>query len=101
MSAQVIRGEQGMIALQGQLDFASAMLVQQQLQQSLADVAGDITLDLSGVEHANSVGLALILFVARVVSARGDQLRVIGLPAGLQSIAQVCELEDWLTTLAA
>ena len=101
MSAQVVRGEQGMIALQGQLDFSSAMQVRQQLQQSLADVTGDITLDLSGVEHANSVGLALILFVARAVSVRGDQLRVIGLPAGLQSIAQVCELEDWLTTLAA
>ncbi|KAA0692479.1 anti-sigma factor antagonist [Halopseudomonas laoshanensis] len=101
MSAQVKRGEQGVIALEGQLDFGSAMDVRKQLQQSLADTQGDITLDLSGVEHSNSVGLALILLVARIVSERGDQLRVVSMPAGLESIARVCELDDWLTTLAA
>lgn len=101
MSAHITRGEQGVIALTGRLDFANAMQVRQQLQQTLAEIKGDVTLDLSGVEHSNSVGLALILEVARSVSERGDQLRVVGMPAGLQSIAQVCELEDWLATLAA
>ncbi|PCC99153.1 lipid asymmetry maintenance protein MlaB [Halopseudomonas pelagia] len=101
MSAQVTRGEQGVIALAGQLNFDSAMDVRKQLQQNLADTQGDITLDLSGVEHSNSVGLALILLVARIVSERGDQLRVVSMPAGLESIARVCELDDWLTTLAA
>ncbi|MFT6466389.1 STAS domain-containing protein [Halopseudomonas sp.] len=101
MSAQVKRGEQGVIALEGQLNFDSAMDVRQQLQESLADTQGDITLDLSGVEHSNSVGLALILVVARIVSERGDHLQVVSMPAGLKSIASVCELDDWLTTLAA
>lgn len=101
MSAQVTRGEQGVVALAGQLNFDNAMQLRQQLLQSLADTQGNVTLDLSAVEHSNSVGLALILLVARTVSARGDQLRVISVPEGLQSIARVCELEDWLATLAA
>lgn len=101
MSAQVTHDEQGLIAVKGQLDFDSAMPLREQLQQSLSETQGNITLDLSGVDHSNSVGLALILLVARIVTARGDQLRVVSVPEGLQGIARVCELEDWLATLAA
>lgn len=101
MSTQVTQGAQGLIAIDGELNFDNAMQLHQQLQQSLAEIQGDVTLDLSAVVHSNSIGLALILLVARIVAARGDQLRVVSMPEGLQSIARVCELEDWLTTLAA
>ncbi|WP_022961120.1 STAS domain-containing protein [Halopseudomonas pelagia] len=101
MSAQLKLVEPGHITLEGQLDFVNAMAVRRELQQSLEQVQGAVTLDLSGVSHANSVGLSLILFAARIVTARGDQLRVVNMPEGLQSIARVCELEDWLASVAA
>lgn len=101
MSAQLKQAEAGVFTLEGELDFTSAMDVRRQLQESLAQVAGRITLDLSAVTHANSVGLSLILFAARIVTARGDQLRVVNMPAGLQSIARVCELDEWLASVAA
>lgn len=101
MSAQLKSGEAGHILLEGKVDFASAMGLRQELEKAVAQVQGTVTLDLAGVTHANSVGLSLILFVARIVTARDDQLRVVHLPDGLLSIARVCELEDWLTSVAA
>jgi phospholipid transport system transporter-binding protein len=101
LSAQVTLGEAGQLKLAGQIDFASAMPLRRQLEQSLAQTSGPVTLDLSGVTRANSVGLSLILLVARILSERGDTLRVVALPDGLKSIARVCELEEWLTSVAA
>lgn len=96
MSARVNSGAQGQLALEGELTFANAMDMRSQLQQALASMRGDIILDLSAVTRSNSVGLSLILLVARIVSERGDRLRVVSLPVGLHSIARVCELDDWL-----
>lgn len=89
------------VSLEGTLDFRTAMDLRAQLRRALEVVPGDMLLDLSGVEHANSVGLSLILLLARGLEQRGSKLRIQNLPSGLRSIARVCELEEWLGELAA
>lgn len=100
MTAQVLIDKQ-CVRIEGALDFHTAMDVRAQLQRALQVVQGDMVLDLAGVEHANSVGLSLILLLARGLEARNSRLQIQNMPAGLQSIARVCELEDWLDGLAA
>ncbi|TVP93634.1 MAG: anti-sigma factor antagonist [Pseudomonadaceae bacterium] len=100
MSAQLI-ADKSVIRLQGEIDFANAKALQAQLSASVSQAGKQVRVDLSGVEHANSVGLSLLLSAARNAEAAGAQLVFSGLPQQLQSMAAVCGLEDWLAEHAA
>ena len=99
MTARITQAEKCVVSLEGEIDFTSAMSLRKALQDQVKSLSGDLTLDMSGVTRANSVGLSLLLFVARELGS-SRHLRVRAMPAGLQSIARVCELDDWLETLA-
>jgi phospholipid transport system transporter-binding protein len=51
--------------------------------------AGDATFDLSAVLTCDSSAVAVVLAWQREAQARGAQLRLSGLPAGLASLATV------------
>lgn len=99
MSATIATDQGGLIRLEGELDFTSGVDLRAKLEQAVRAHTGDVTLDFAAVTHTNSVGLSLILVAARAQAGAGS-LRLRNVPAGLQSIARVCELEDWLATLA-
>lgn len=101
MSARLVSAENGSIRLEGVLDFSSATQLHDQLISALRAAPGNVQLDLSGIEHSNSVGLSLILLAARELTALGRQLSVAALPEGLRSMAGVCGLNDWLDNLAS
>ncbi len=100
MSAQLISDQQH-IRLQGEIDFANAKALQVQLSAAVTQAGSQVCVDLSGVEHANSVGLSLLLSAARNADERGARLTFSGLPKQLQSMAAVCGLDDWLAEHAA
>ncbi|GAA6132946.1 STAS domain-containing protein [Halopseudomonas sabulinigri] len=99
--ASVQTGENGLLQLQGELDFVSVLAVREQLAERIAASRGDIMLDLSGLQRVNSVGLSLLLRVAEQAAEAGRNLRLRGVPAGLQSIAEVCGLDTWLHQVSA
>ncbi|PKM31311.1 MAG: anti-anti-sigma factor [Gammaproteobacteria bacterium HGW-Gammaproteobacteria-11] len=99
MTARITQAEKGVVSLEGEIDFTTAMTLREALQHQVKTLSGDLTLDMSGVTRANSVALSLLLFVARELGT-GRSLRVRAMPVGLQSIARVCELDDWLEALA-
>lgn len=100
MSASIASDKSGLIRFEGELDFTSGVSLRAELEQAVKAQTGDVTLDFAGVTHTNSVGLSLILVAARAQADGSGRLRLQNVPAGLQSIARVCELEDWLATLA-
>ncbi|HEX5638234.1 MAG TPA: STAS domain-containing protein [Burkholderiaceae bacterium] len=51
--------------------------------------AGDATFDLSAVRTCDSAAVAVVLAWQREAQARGAQLQLSGLPAGLASLATV------------
>jgi phospholipid transport system transporter-binding protein len=55
-----------------------------------------VVLDLSGVSHANSAGLALLLEWQRVARQTGTGLSVRSLPAALANLAAMSELGPYL-----
>lgn len=61
-----------------------------------AIAAGDAELDLSGVAHADSSLLALVLHAHRGLSARGQTLRVSHAPAALGRLLAVYGIESLL-----
>ncbi len=57
---------------------------------------GDLVVDFSQVDEADSAALALLFDLQRVAAAAGHELRVEGLPAGLQSLADLYGVADLL-----
>lgn len=100
MSASVQRDGQR-LRLAGDLDFASAGALREQLTALIAGSAGQtLILDLSAVSRSNSVGLSLLLSAARSAEEHKVDLHTSGLPSGLLSMARVCGLDDWLQKLS-
>jgi phospholipid transport system transporter-binding protein len=100
VSASVQRDGQ-CLRLAGELDFASAGALREQLTALIAGCAGQaLTLDLSAVSRSNSVGLSLLLCAARSADEHKVDLRAAGLPSGMLSMARVCGLDNWLQQLS-
>ncbi|HDZ56020.1 MAG TPA: anti-sigma factor antagonist [Pseudomonas xinjiangensis] len=101
MTARVVDAGNGVLNMEGVLDFASVVPLREDLERAVESSQGNIILDLGGVTRANSVGLSLILIVARALASRGDRFHIRNVPSGLQSIATVCELDEWLASVTA
>ncbi|MEO8778981.1 MAG: STAS domain-containing protein [Rhodanobacter sp.] len=83
------------LAVSGVLSFDTAGSALQAIQSSLA--SGRVArLDLARVTHCDSAGLACVLAAAADASTRGHPLQVVGMPAGMLTLAQVCEVDRLL-----
>lgn len=100
MSIRLLADQPDRLRLEGELDFVSAAAVRPELERRVTAAGSSVNLDMSGVTRVNSVGLSLILVAARVAESRGGSLSVSGLPSGLQSMAVVCGLDQWLDSIA-
>jgi phospholipid transport system transporter-binding protein len=85
----------GKLSFQGVLSFDTAAAALKAIQAAMA--LGDVgELDLGGVEHCDSAGLACVLAAAAEADQRGTTLRVTHVPHGMQALAQVCEVDRLL-----
>ena len=87
------------IALPAQVLQAQAQSVADSLTQQLLSRIGqghEAELDASALSHFDSSALAVVLACRRAVLAQGAQLRVHGLPARAQALAQVYGVAELL-----
>lgn len=90
---QLDKSAAGTLAVSGELSFDTAAAALQAIQSALE--AGQVErLDLTKVSRSDSAGLACMLAVLAGVSRRGQVLAVTGMPAGMQALAQVCEVDS-------
>lgn len=94
-TATLAQQGEGRYTVTGPLSFAT---VTQLLQQSRSLFAGEssIEVDLSGVTHADSAGLSLLIEWLRQAKLQGGQLRYRSLPAQLQSLSGISDLTGLL-----
>lgn len=66
-------GDGRTLVLAGELDLATAHILESALDRHCGehDVAGDLTLDLSGLDFMDSTGIKLIIAAARRLEGRG------------------------------
>lgn len=81
-----------MLALSGALTFATAQHVLAEAQAAVARQR-PATLDLAGVDRADSAGLACVLTILADASQVGSRLKVMHLPAGMRALARVSDVE--------
>lgn len=80
------------LGVAGVLDFDTAAPALQAIQSALA--AGPVTLlDLAGVSRSDSAGLACVLAAMAEAARHGRTLQVTHMPAGMQALANVCEVD--------
>ena len=83
------------LGVSGVLSFDTAGSALQAIQSSLA--SGRVAqLDLAGVSRSDSAGLACVLAAVADASSRGRPIQVVGMPVGMLTLAQVCEVDRLL-----
>ncbi|MCW8919211.1 MAG: STAS domain-containing protein [Gammaproteobacteria bacterium] len=91
------QGESGAFQVSGELSFATVNDVLAQSRETLfAHPAGQLDLDLGGVNRADSAGLALLIQWMRMARAAHCEIRFHHLPEQLLAIARAGELEGLL-----
>ncbi|HXQ31894.1 MAG TPA: STAS domain-containing protein [Steroidobacteraceae bacterium] len=88
-------GEAGHFRLGGVLSFDTARAVLEQGTAAFADQQR-VSLDLSGITHADSAGLAVLLTWVGRARRAGRAINYTALPAQLSRIARVCAVDGLL-----
>ena len=97
MSNDSVTLEDGVLRIQGVLDYRSGPLLRKQGQELIRSSQAD-TLDVNcaAVEKSSSVGLALLLAFMRDAEQGGKTVKLTHLPLDMQKIAEVCGLTEIL-----
>lgn len=82
--------------LSGVLDFESVPKLWR-VGHALFEAGSELHVDLSGVSHANSAGLALLVEWMRFAEKRQKRLSYHNIPGQMLAIARVSDLEKVLT----
>jgi phospholipid transport system transporter-binding protein len=90
----------GRFRLCGVLDAEAVVDV---LEQSLERFQGEaeISVDLAGVAEADSAGLALLIEWLRVARQRSQRIQFANMPAQINALARISEVEDLLAANGA
>ncbi|WP_206609501.1 STAS domain-containing protein [Thiohalobacter thiocyanaticus] len=96
MSQARIRPEgDARLRVEGDLSFYSVPALQEQAAPLFA-AAAELDVDLSGVERADSAGLALLIEWMREARRLDKPLRLLNMPAQMLDIARVSSLDEIL-----
>jgi len=86
----------GTLKASGALTFATARAARLSGLAALGGAPGALAIDLSGVTHADSAGLAVLLDWLGAARQAGRKLTFAGLPAGLVALSRISEVEHLL-----
>ncbi len=82
----------GILGVRGLLNFNTAAAATEAIEAALSDPS--VTeLDLAGVSHADSAGLSCLVTVMAEAARKGQKLKIVHMPSGLQALAQVAEVD--------
>lgn len=88
------------LTLRGALTIARGQAQRELLFAALQEPAPDLSLDLSGVEAFDEVGLELLLVTRRHLAARGGRLMLHGAPDVVMSVLARHRLEQLMQAAA-
>ncbi|WP_254427242.1 STAS domain-containing protein [Rhodanobacter sp. C01] len=81
------------LGVAGLLDFETAAPALQAIRSALA-ASQSTRLDLAGVSRCDSAGLACVVAAVAEAARHGRKLQVIHMPADMQALASVCEVDQ-------
>ncbi len=91
----IVSSGEGRFSLKGELSFSTTPALLES-SESLFRGAGRLDIDLKGVVHADSAGLALFIEWLRVAEQMGKPIRFLNAPAQMMAMAKLTGLDDIL-----
>lgn len=88
------------VVLQGRLDTVGVDRIDAQLTTAAAARPRDVALDLTGVSFLASMGVRLIITLARAQKARGQRLVLFGAQPGVRATLDMVALDKIIPLLA-
>jgi anti-sigma B factor antagonist len=103
LTVEVLRsGPLPTVVVVGTVTIDSSPRLRSVLHEVIGDCAGSaLVVDLSGVSHLDSSGVATLLEAARIARGRGVSLRLVGLSSELGFIAEAAGLDRIFHTLGS
>jgi len=93
-----VESKDGTIAVGGRLDFSTASQVLQSVNEHIKNNSAGLTeahvIDLAGVTHSNSAGLALMIEWLAVAQRSQQSIRFQNIPDSLRQISTVCQVDS-------
>jgi phospholipid transport system transporter-binding protein len=91
---------EGRFRVSGVLDATTATNVLEQSESRFSE-ASNIDVDLGGVGESDSAGLALLIEWLRAARQSGKKIHFANVPAQIEALARISEVEDLLGTPTA
>jgi phospholipid transport system transporter-binding protein len=86
-------GDDGTVHLGGEMNFMSTPGIYRELENRFTDSGSVLNIDLSGINHSDSSGLALLLEWQAMVNRLDQQLHITNAPENLLRLAKLCEAD--------
>lgn len=93
--ATLASSEDGQFRLSGALNFTTVAPLSEQIF-GLIDQGDATKIDLSGVEHSNSAGVALLVESTRYAQAQNKSIQFVNMPEKMLAIVKLSGLEGIL-----
>ncbi len=95
VEAQLVSVGEGRFRVTGDLGFETVKALLASSREQFAS-AGQIEVDLAGVTHGDSAGLALLIEWLRFAQRSGKSIRYTGIPEQLRALARISEVDELL-----
>ncbi len=89
-------GEDGTVHLGGEMNFVSTPGMYRELENWFTSGGPTLNIDLAGINHADSSGLALLLEWQAMAHKLDRSLYITNAPASLLRLAKLCEADELL-----
>lgn len=100
MSSADIRLEEGKMQVNGELTFATVTALLGQSRALFQGAGEHIEVELSGVQRADSAGLAMLIEWMRLAASQGSSITFFHLPEQMKAIAEASDLDSILPVSA-
>lgn len=87
----------GRVSLKGNLDQLTVMQAWPTQQKDLANIQGKLTLDLKGIEHTDSAGLAWLLALKKQCHSHSIELCFENMPAAIVRLSKISDVDGLLS----
>jgi stage II sporulation protein AA (anti-sigma F factor antagonist) len=74
------------VEIAGRLDSVTSPVCEQRIRELMDGGVGTVVLDLARLEYMSSAGLRVLLLTAKLLKAKGGQLRIAGVQPDVRSV---------------
>jgi phospholipid transport system transporter-binding protein len=89
-------GDDGTVHLGGEMNFISTPGMYRELESRFTGSGSTLNIDLAGISHADSSGLALLLEWQAMAHKLNHSLHITNAPVSLLRLAKLCEADELL-----